>query len=130
MSFLEKRSRGAGRALYEDSAAVAVNQCVGRVVRHAGDWAAVILADVRYTKRGNGMSGRSGSGGGVSTSSSSALALPPAPASVPPVERLPGWMKPSLRVAASYGEAHSALARFCREMGRKDREEEEEKAKK
>ena len=140
MSFLEKRSRGAGRALYEDSAAVAVNQCVGRVVRHAGDWAAVILADVRYTKRGNGSGSGSGNGNGSvglvplpSTSSSmpssSSSSLPPAPASVPPVERLPGWMKPSLQVAANYGEAHSALARFCREMVKKDKEEEEEKKK-
>ena len=144
MRFLERRSRGAGRALYEDSAAVAVNQCVGRVVRHARDWAAVILADVRYTKRGGGGSasgsgGGGGGGGGVAppptlttttsaSSSSSAFApiAPPAPASVPPAERLPGWMKPSLRVAASYGEAHAALARFCREMTRRDKEEEEE----
>ena len=26
----------------------AVNQCVGRVIRHRGDFAAVVLADVRY----------------------------------------------------------------------------------
>ena len=145
MQFLEKRSKGAGRALYEDSAAVAVNQCVGRVVRHARDWAAVILADARYTKRsggsGSGGGGGGGGGGGVaappqlpppssttsSSSSSSAAAAAPAPASVPPAERLPGWMKPSLRVAASYGEAHAALARFCREMTRRDKEEEEER---
>lgn len=135
MSFLEKRSKGAGRALYEDSAAVAVNQCVGRVVRHARDWAAVILADVRYTKRSASGSG-GGGGGGVAppptlttTTTSSSSAFPPAPASVPPAERLPGWMKPSLRIAASYGEAHAALARFCREMTRRDKEEEEEREK-
>ena len=126
MAFLEERSRGAGRALYEDSAAVAVNQCVGRVVRHAGDWAAVILADARYTKRsGSGMGGSGGGGAPPPPPPSSTMpsSSSSAPASVPPVERLPGWMKPSLRVAASYGEAHSALARFCREMAKKDREE-------
>ena len=130
MQFLEKRSKGAGRALYEDSAAVAVNQCVGRVVRHAGDWAAVILADVRYTRRSSSGGGGGGGGGVVSSStmtSTTTSTSSSAPASVPPAERLPGWMKPSLRVASSYGEAHSALARFCREMARRDEEEEKRK---
>ena len=27
----------------------AVNQCVGRVIRHRGDFAAVVLADARYS---------------------------------------------------------------------------------
>lgn len=27
----------------------AVNQCIGRVIRHRGDWAAILLLDVRWT---------------------------------------------------------------------------------
>lgn len=27
----------------------AVNQCIGRVIRHRGDWAAIVLADARWT---------------------------------------------------------------------------------
>jgi hypothetical protein len=30
----------------------AVNQCIGRVIRHRSDWAAVVLADVRWTVGG------------------------------------------------------------------------------
>ena len=80
---------GAGRALYDDTAAVAVNQAVGRAVRHANDWAAVLLVDARYTAASGG-----------------------------PATRLPAWMRPSLRVAGGYGEEHGALASFCRRMGR------------
>ena len=38
----------AGRQYYEDLCMKAVNQCVGRVIRHRGDYAAVVLADARY----------------------------------------------------------------------------------
>ena len=27
----------------------AVNQCIGRVIRHRGDWAAILLVDQRWT---------------------------------------------------------------------------------
>jgi chromosome transmission fidelity protein 1 len=36
-----------GRAYYANLCAKAVNQCLGRVIRHRGDWAAVLLADAR-----------------------------------------------------------------------------------
>jgi chromosome transmission fidelity protein 1 len=93
MRFLDAAvAPGAGRALYDDTAAVAVNQAVGRAVRHARDWAAVMLVDARY-------------------------AAPPSSSSrPPPTAKLPGWMKPSLRVVGGYGEAHAALAAFCRRM--------------
>jgi chromosome transmission fidelity protein 1 len=35
------------RVYYEALCMKAVNQCVGRVIRHAGDYAAVVLLDVR-----------------------------------------------------------------------------------
>jgi len=87
--FLDAARAGAGRRLYEDSAMTAVNQAVGRVVRHARDWAAVLLVDVRYT-------------------------APPSSSRPPPTAKLPAWMRPCLRVASGYGDAHAALARFCR----------------
>ena len=34
----------------------AVNQCVGRVIRHKGDWAAIILVDERWTASQGGLS--------------------------------------------------------------------------
>jgi chromosome transmission fidelity protein 1 len=44
-------SISAGREYYEDLCMKAVNQCVGRVIRHSNDWAAIVLADMRYTAR-------------------------------------------------------------------------------
>jgi len=41
---------GAGRAYYEALCMRAVNQSIGRAIRHARDYAAVILADGRWTK--------------------------------------------------------------------------------
>ena len=42
------RAVHAGGQYYEDLCMKAVNQCVGRVIRHRGDYAAVVLADARY----------------------------------------------------------------------------------
>ena len=48
----------AGREYYEDLCMKAVNQCIGRVIRHSTDWAAIVLADVRWaTPAGEGTSG-------------------------------------------------------------------------
>jgi chromosome transmission fidelity protein 1 len=41
---------GAGRAHYEALCMRAVNQSIGRAIRHARDYAAIILADARWTK--------------------------------------------------------------------------------
>ena len=42
-------SSSPGRQHYEDLCMKAVNQCVGRVIRTRTDWAAIVLADVRWS---------------------------------------------------------------------------------
>jgi len=44
----EPNSKDAGAELYENLAMRAVNQSIGRAIRHRGDWAALILLDIRY----------------------------------------------------------------------------------
>lgn len=41
---------GAGNEYYENLCMKAVNQCIGRAVRHINDYASVILLDTRYTQ--------------------------------------------------------------------------------
>ncbi|KAJ1487924.1 helicase C-terminal domain-containing protein [Baffinella frigidus] len=38
----------AGQEFYQNMCMKAVNQCVGRAIRHVGDYAAIILVDTRY----------------------------------------------------------------------------------
>lgn len=68
--------------LYTDMCMRTVNQCVGRCIRHIHDHAAVILLDARYAER-------------------------------PQVRRrLSGWMLPSLKVAAGFGDCFRGLRAF------------------
>jgi len=53
MRFLDRcRAQGApglsGKEFYQARCMKGVNQCVGRSIRHAGDWAAILLLDHRY----------------------------------------------------------------------------------
>ncbi|KAL4706903.1 hypothetical protein ACJJTC_012362 [Scirpophaga incertulas] len=51
MNYLNKSiGPGAGNAYYEGLCMKAVNQCIGRAVRHANDYACVVLIDERYSR--------------------------------------------------------------------------------
>ena len=104
----------AGREYYEDLCMKAVNQCVGRVIRHAGDWAAILLVDARWGGRACPRPGP-----GPSTASQSACDGGRSASSRVwdgPLGKLPGWIQQSLDVSPSFGDAFARLHRFTRAM--------------
>ena len=68
----------------------AVNQCIGRVIRHRNDWAAIVMADTRWVLPGASNAQMRG--------------------------KLPGWIQESLHICSHFGDAYSRLTRFCRVM--------------
>ncbi|XP_025835046.1 ATP-dependent DNA helicase DDX11 isoform X2 [Agrilus planipennis] len=51
MTYLDKNhGSGSGKSFYEALCTKAVNQCIGRAVRHKDDYATMILLDVRYDR--------------------------------------------------------------------------------
>lgn len=87
----------AGREMYSNMCMQAVNQCVGRAIRHADDFSAVLLVDVRYTgAQGNRTAG---------TSSHSVIG------------KLPGWLtRRCTSSPESFGKAVQALGQFYASM--------------
>ncbi|KAG7307926.1 hypothetical protein JYU34_006542 [Plutella xylostella] len=50
MKYLNRSRAGAGNEYYENLCMKAVNQCIGRAVRHVNDYACVLLVDERYSR--------------------------------------------------------------------------------
>ena len=54
MQYIQAKSGGgvdgkaAAREFYENACMRAVNQCVGRAIRHKGDYASILMLDRRY----------------------------------------------------------------------------------
>ncbi|XP_050231803.1 uncharacterized protein LOC126680681 isoform X2 [Mercurialis annua] len=78
-----------GQEYYENLCMKAVNQSIGRAIRHINDYAAILLVDMRY----------------ASDSSKRSFSHP--------THKLPRWIQESLVSAtSSYGEVHRLLHRF------------------
>ena len=89
-----------GRAYYEALCMRAVNQSVGRAIRHVGDYAAIVFVDGRYAPPG-AETGR----------------MPPLGVS----SQLPEWIQERLVIPRGYGEVQSGLVRFFRAHAEKER---------
>jgi chromosome transmission fidelity protein 1 len=77
-------SQGIGKDYYTNLCMKAVNQCIGRAIRHIDDYAAILLLDKRYVEQ-NAVS-----------------------------SKLSNWIHKSLRQAISFGEAQGRLVQFFR----------------
>ncbi|XP_021892833.1 ATP-dependent DNA helicase DDX11 isoform X2 [Carica papaya] len=86
---LLRRCRRRGKEYYENLCMKAVNQSIGRAIRHINDYAAILLVDSRY----------------VQESSKRSFSHP--------VNKLPQWIKDRLVSAPmKYGEVHRLLSQF------------------
>jgi chromosome transmission fidelity protein 1 len=97
-----------GRAYYTNLCMKAVNQCIGRVIRHRNDWAAVLLVDVRWAA-GN-VQQPAGEGQQQQPQQQQQQQLSG------PLGKLPPWIQQSVQVGASFGDSFSRLARFTKAM--------------
>ncbi len=95
-------------------ALAAVNQCVGRVVRHRGDYAAILLVDARYLGPAGAQAARKAMGpsGAVPSQQERFQEYVRCGA---PIAKLPAWMHNSLDTAGTeWPRLHSRLAQFFR----------------
>ncbi|KXZ56265.1 hypothetical protein GPECTOR_1g231 [Gonium pectorale] len=94
--------RLSGRQYYEGLCVKAVNQCVGRAIRHAGDYAAIVLVDARYQPPPAPPNGAPGAAAGAGSNAV--------------LRTLPGWIQQSLRPGpGDFSHAYGNLVRFFRE---------------
>ncbi|KAL5072678.1 hypothetical protein RYX36_011662 [Vicia faba] len=77
-----------GKEYYENLCMKAVNQSIGRAIRHINDYAAILLVDTRY----------------ASDSSKRSFTHP--------TTKLPNWIKDRLVSSKNYGEVHRLLSQF------------------
>ena len=79
-----RNGKEASREFYENACMRAVNQCIGRAIRHKADYAAILLMDRRYAGEGGRIQGK-----------------------------LPGWIKDGLvNDAKQFGEVEGRLSDF------------------
>jgi hypothetical protein len=87
-----------GRDYYDDLCFKAVNQCVGRVVRHQGDYAALVMVDSRWV---------------AGPAQFAAASQQQQGGRQLPVQKLPGWVQRSyVPTAGEFGQAYKLLAQF------------------
>ncbi|KAL0342021.1 UNVERIFIED_CONTAM: ATP-dependent DNA helicase DDX11 [Sesamum calycinum] len=84
-----KSCKGRGKEYYENLCMKAVNQSIGRAIRHVNDYAAILLVDARYA------------------SDSTKRSCPHS------TDKLPQWIKSRLVTSTTnYGEVHRLLRQF------------------
>jgi chromosome transmission fidelity protein 1 len=75
-------SGGSGREFYESLCMKAVNQSIGRAIRHQGDYASILLVDQRYSTNSRVR------------------------------DRLPGWIRERVIAPPNFGQSFASVARF------------------
>lgn len=92
MKFMDLTSQGSGtitspsKTYYTNLCMKAVNQCIGRAIRHIHDYACILLVDQRYCQ---------------SHAATSQIS-----------SKLSGWIQKSLQNVESFGQAQGQIARF------------------